>query len=114
MRLFIAPILLLPGLGMAATYPVGPGETYTTLNALFSAVNLGPDDIVEVTGGVTYPGGVVVPAADGGSAGHPGIIRGMRVGGQGPGIGGGAQAAMAASGERPMAVAKGQEMPRGR
>ncbi len=89
MRLFIAPILLLPGLGMAATYPVGPGETYTTLNALFSAVNLGPDDIVEVTGGVTYPGGVVVPAADGGSAGHPVIIRGLRVGGQRPVISGG-------------------------
>lgn len=89
MRLFISTILLLPGLGMAATYPVGPGETYTTLNALFSAVNLGPDDIVEVTGGVTYPGGVVVPAADGGSAGHPVIIRGMRVGGQRPVISGG-------------------------
>lgn len=89
MRLLLATILFLPGLGMAATYPVGPGETWTTLNALFSAVNLGPDDIVEVAGAVTYPGGVVVPAEDGGSAGHPVIIRGMRVGGQRPVISGG-------------------------
>ena len=32
----------------AATYQVGPSRTYTTLNALFAAVNLGGGDIVEV------------------------------------------------------------------
>ena len=68
----------------AATYQVGPSRTYTTLNALFAAVNLGGGDIVEVDGGVVYGGGVVVPQADGGAAGNPVVIRGMAVGGQRP------------------------------
>ncbi len=72
----------------AATYQVGPARTYTTLNQLFAAVNLGGGDIVEVDGNVTYPGGVVVPAADGGSSGNPVVIRGIRVNGQRPRIDG--------------------------
>ncbi|MBX3696214.1 MAG: hypothetical protein KF811_00205 [Dokdonella sp.] len=70
----------------AATYQVGPSRTYTTLNALFAAVNLGGGDIVEVDGGVVYGGGVVVPQADGGAAGNPVVIRGMAIGGQRPAI----------------------------
>lgn len=86
---FLLVLALLPSVGLAATYQVGPGETYPTLNALFSAVNLGGDDIVEVAGDETYAGGVIVPEADGGSPGHPVIIRGIRVNGQRPIISGG-------------------------
>ena len=83
-------ILLLfvsPGV-MAATYQVGPTRQYTHLNALFAAVDLSGGDLVEVDGGVTYAGGVVVPQSDGGSAGDPVVIRGMAVAGQRPRISG--------------------------
>lgn len=88
------PWLLLPLLSaapaFAATYQVGPGQTYTHLNALFAAVNLGAGDIVEVAGNTTYPGGVVVPSADGGSPGNPVVIRGIRSNGLRPHISGAA------------------------
>jgi len=74
----------------AATYQVGPGRPHATLNALFTAVDLGPDDLVLVDGGTTYPGGVVVPPSASGTAGHPVMIRGVRVGGQRPRISGAA------------------------
>lgn len=72
----------------AATYQVGPTRTYHTLNALFAAIDLGPDDIVEVDGNVTYAGGVIVPEEASGSAGHPVVIRGLRVNGHRPVISG--------------------------
>ena len=72
----------------AATYPVGPTRTHHTLGALFAVVDLGPDDVVEVDGDVTYPGGVVVPEEASGSAGHPVLIRGLRVNGHRPVISG--------------------------
>ena len=79
-------LLLISSPLFAATYQVGPSRTYTTLNALFAAVNLGGGDLVEVDGGVVYGGGVVVPQADGGAVGNPVVIRGIAVGGQRPAI----------------------------
>jgi hypothetical protein len=61
----------------AATYSVGPNGEFATLNALFAARDLEPGDIVEVEGGVTYDGDIVVPAADGGAPGNPVILRGV-------------------------------------
>ena len=61
----------------AATYTVGGGGQYPTLNALFAAVDLGPGDIVEVMGGAIYAGDIVVPEEDGGAAGNPVILRGV-------------------------------------
>ena len=49
---------------LAVTYTVGPNGEFATLNALFAARDLEPGDIVEVEGGVTYAGNIVVPAAD--------------------------------------------------
>jgi hypothetical protein len=72
----------------AATYQVGPTRAYHSLNALFAAVTPGADDVVEVDGDVTYPGGVVVPEEAGGSEGHPLVIRGLRVNGHRPIISG--------------------------
>jgi hypothetical protein len=67
----VAPVL-------AATYTVGPGGQYPTLNAAFQAVDLGPGDVVEVMGGgPAYAGGVIVPEEDGGAPGNPVILRGV-------------------------------------
>lgn len=88
----LPPLLMLsslPGLAAAATYQVGPGQTYTALNALFGAVDLNGGDLVLVSGNTTYAGGVIVPAADGGSPGNPVTIRGVRVNGNRPVISGG-------------------------
>lgn len=72
----IAAILLALPVG-AATYTVGPGGQQPTLNALFAAVDLQPGDVVEVMGGTTYAGNIVVPQADGGAPGNPVILRGV-------------------------------------
>jgi hypothetical protein len=87
-RHLLLPLLFVATPAFAATYQVGPTRTYATLNQLFAAVNLGGGDIVEVDGNVTYAGGVIVPAADGGSSGNPVVIRGIRVNGQRPRIDG--------------------------
>jgi hypothetical protein len=84
MRRFLFSLLLLAGPAGAATYQVGPTRTYTSLNQLFAAVNLEGGDLVEVDGNATYAGGVIVPAADGGSTGNPVTIRGIRVNGLRP------------------------------
>lgn len=66
---------------IAATYTVGPsGCDYTTFPALFSAVDLGPDDIVEARaatpgGKATFAGPITPGPDDHGSSGHPLIIR---------------------------------------
>ena len=75
---------------MATTYQVGPGRTYASLPALFAAVDLQPGDVVEVDGdGASYPGGIVMPEADGGAPGQPVILRGVRSADQRPLILGG-------------------------
>ncbi len=78
----------------AATYQVGPGRPYATLPAAFSAVNLGPGDIVEVepdSDGVYDVGtpGIVMDDTDSGAPGNPVILRGIRVMGQRPHLRGG-------------------------
>lgn len=89
------PLLLLllllscPGSVLGATYLVGPTRPNTSLNQLFAAVDLNGGDLVLVDGNVTYAGGVIVPAADGGSAGNPVTLRGVRVNGNRPRLNGG-------------------------
>src|SRR5688572_8437173 len=62
----------------AATYTVGGANAkYATLQALFAAEDLKPGDIVDVTGGIIYPGGIVMPKEDGGAPGNPVILRGV-------------------------------------
>jgi hypothetical protein len=76
----------------AATYGVGPGAQFPTLQAAFDAVDLGPGDVVEVTGGVTYDvgmPGIIMRDADSGAPGNPVVLRGIRVGGQRPVLRGG-------------------------
>lgn len=61
-----------------ATYTVGgPGADFPTLQALFNARDLEPGDVVHVTGGITYEGGIVMPGSDGGAPGNPVILRGV-------------------------------------
>ncbi|MCK7594763.1 hypothetical protein [Pseudomarimonas salicorniae] len=81
---------LAPVAAEAETYQVGPTRGHTSLTSLFNAVDLGPGDIVEVDGdGARYPGGIVMPEADGGAPGNPVVLRGLRSGGQRPIIEGG-------------------------
>lgn len=49
-------ILAFPKTSEAAQYQVGPGRTFATLQAV--APRLAPGDVVEVDGGVTYPGDI--------------------------------------------------------
>lgn len=86
----IACTILLPcavAVAEAATYPVGPGRPHANLQALLAAVILQPGDVVEVDGGATYSGGVVLRQS--GTAAQPITIRGLRVGGQRPILAGG-------------------------
>lgn len=73
----------------AATYPVGAGRPHATLQALLTDNNitLQPGDVVEVDGGATYPGGVILRRS--GTAAQPITIRGLRVNGQRPLLAGG-------------------------
>lgn len=71
----------------AATYAVGPSRPHTTLQELLLAVALQPGDVVEVDGGTTYPGGVVLRQS--GSVSQPITLRGLRVNGQRPLLAGG-------------------------
>src|SRR5438045_641059 len=90
MRFVLLGVLLLTGsVAGATTYQVGPARTYTDLNALFAAIDLGPGDIVEVDGNVSYAGDIVMPSSDGGAAGNPVILRGIRVSGNRPRLNGG-------------------------
>jgi Right handed beta helix region len=80
MRLLPLLLLFAATPSLAAIYQVGPGRTYTHLNALFAAVDLNGGDEVWVDGNTTYPGGVIIPAADGGSPGNPVIIKPLQAG----------------------------------
>jgi len=79
----LAVVVLAASAAAAATYQVGPGRPYATLQEV--APLLGPGDVVEVDGGHTYPGDVVFTEA--GTEAEPITIRG--VGGQRPVLSGG-------------------------
>src|SRR6187549_595059 len=49
-------ILAFPKSAEAAQYQVGPGRAFATLQSV--APKLAPGDVVEVDGGVTYPGDI--------------------------------------------------------
>ena len=72
-------------LSEGATYQVGPGRTYTTLQAV--ATLLLPGDLVEVDGNVTYPGDATFRRP--GTAAQPIVIRGITVAGRRPILSGG-------------------------
>ena len=76
---------LSPATASAATYAVGPGRAYPDLQAV--ARLLRPGDRVEVDGGATYPGGVVL--RESGTARAKITIVGIRAGGRRPVIEGG-------------------------
>jgi hypothetical protein len=80
-----AVLVLAAGGARAATYQVGPGRPYATLQDV--APLLGPGDVVEVDGDHTYPGGVSFRRA--GAAGNPIVIRGITINGRRPVIAGG-------------------------
>ena len=71
----------------ATTYAVGSGRPYASLQALLTSVTLQPGDVVEVDGGATYPGGVILRQS--GTAAQPITVRGLRVNGQRPVLAGG-------------------------
>jgi len=71
--------------GLAATYQVGPGKPYATLNAVAS--KLMPGDVVEVMGDKTYTGGVLLSKS--GTSTQKITIRGVRVNGKRPVLSGG-------------------------
>jgi hypothetical protein len=69
----------------AATYQVGPGRRYTTLQAVAGLLN--PGDLVLVDGDATYPGDATFRQP--GAAASPIVIRGVSVNGHRPVISGG-------------------------
>ncbi|WP_150132191.1 hypothetical protein [Dokdonella koreensis] len=78
---------LAAGPAAAATYAVGPGRPFASLQALFTDVTLRPGDVVEVDGGASYPGGAVLRQA--GTTAAPIVLRGRRVDGRRPLLSGG-------------------------
>ncbi len=85
-----APLLVLLAGAVAAplgatTYQVGPSRPYATLQEV--ADLLQPGDVVEVDGGVTYPGGAVF--TEPGTEAQPITIRGVTVDGDRPVLSGG-------------------------
>ena len=64
----------------AATYNIGPGQTYTTFTALVAAKTLQPDDIVD-GGGNTFNENWIINGS--GTSGHPIIIQNATIDGQG-------------------------------
>ncbi|HVY45751.1 MAG TPA: hypothetical protein VHB21_07720, partial [Minicystis sp.] len=74
----------LPASALAATYEVGPGKPYASIQDTLS--KLGPGDVVEVQGDHTYPGDLWIQTA--GSASAPITFRGVSVNGHRPIIAG--------------------------
>ncbi len=64
----------------AATYEVGPGRAYKTLQGVTALLR--PGDLVTVDGGATYPGGVSLDVS--GEPGNAITIEGVRLHGQRP------------------------------
>lgn len=76
---------LVTNFAFSAVYQVGPARSHVNLQSV--AHLLDPGDVVEVDGGVTYPGDVRFTRA--GSEAEPIIIRGIRQNGERPVISGG-------------------------
>lgn len=81
-----AALIATGGSARASTYEVGPGRAYPDLQAV--APLLRPGDRVEIDGGATYPGGVIL--GNPGTAAAPITIAGRRVSGARPVLAGGA------------------------
>lgn len=78
----LSVLWLAPGFAHAATYRVGPGEAYATIQDTLSL--LGPGDIVEVMGDHTYAGDLWFRSDQDGDPGNPVTIRGIAVNGHRP------------------------------
>ncbi|WP_395790800.1 hypothetical protein [Aquimonas sp.] len=85
----LATLILLPLSSQAAVHQVGPGREFTHLQALLDVTDFAPGDVVEVDGGVEYPGNVILRPQHGGAAGSPVVLRGLRVNGARPILRGG-------------------------
>jgi hypothetical protein len=72
--------LVLAGRAEAATYSVGPGQPYATIQDVLDL--LGPGDVVEVQGDATYPGDIWLRTS--GTPDAPITLRGIAVGGHRP------------------------------
>jgi hypothetical protein len=79
-------MLLAAPLAQADVYPVGPSRPYAQLQDVLDAAILQPGDVVEVDGNQTY---LPVQWDEGGAAGNPVTIRGLRVNGNRPVLSGG-------------------------
>lgn len=83
-------LVAVPLTAAAATYTVGPsGRQYTQLSTLFNRVDLAPGDIIEVDGGATYSGDIIVGDDDSGTQANPITIRWRRAVGTRPILSGG-------------------------
>lgn len=69
---------------LSLTYAVGPGRTYTTVDALLSQVDLEPGDVVEIDGDTVYAGGLIVESSHSGSVGNPVTFLGISSAGNRP------------------------------
>ncbi|MFO0555176.1 MAG: hypothetical protein U0271_42755 [Polyangiaceae bacterium] len=72
----------LPAIAQAATYQVGAGKPYATIQDTLGM--LAPGDVVEVDGDATYPGDLWFRAEQSGTADAPVTIRGIPVNGKRP------------------------------
>lgn len=81
---FASILVFVSGSAQAATYKVGPGEDYATIQDTLDL--LGPGDVVEVAGGQTYPGDLWFRDDQSGTPDAPVTIRGIAVDGQRPRI----------------------------
>ncbi len=79
-------LVLLPSTALAATYQVGPGKEYATVQDVLSM--LAPGDVVEVQGDQTYPGDLMFREEHSGTKEAPVTVRGIRVNGKRPIIAG--------------------------
>ena len=81
-----AVVLAAASFAHAEVYQVGPGRTYTQLEALLQGEPIQGGDVVEVDGGAVYE---PVVWDEGGEPGNPVTIRGLRVNGSRPVFSGG-------------------------
>jgi len=78
--LFAPAFVLFSAKAQAATYQVGPGRPFATLQEV--APRLAPGDVVEVTGGATYPGDLKLENS--GTKAMPITLRGVMKDGKRP------------------------------